>query len=308
MPLERSLKTESVVLEKLTKDAWFIGSKEEIALKEKIERIGKPLKDWDVKIYYGIKTGLNEAFIITTEKRNEILANCKDEEERKRTEAIIKPILRGKDIKRYYYEWDDLWVIVIPAGWTNANRGNEKAEVFIDKTFPSLMNYLKHFETKAKIRSDKGDYWWELRKCAYYSAFEKEKVIYPNMSNRLMAVWDNEKFFANQKCFIITGERTKFITALFNSEVEFWYFKKIGATLGRNGYEMSKIFIENLPIPPITHQNKHIVSQIETLVDKIIKAKKDNFEAKTSHFEKNIDKLVYKLYDLTEDEVKIVSS
>ncbi|HUM33536.1 MAG TPA: N-6 DNA methylase, partial [Bacteroidales bacterium] len=96
---------EAVILEKLTKDAWFIGSSAEQRLKEKIEKMGKPLKDWDVNIYYGIKTGLNEAFIITTEKRNEILANCKDASERKRTEAIIKPILRGRDIKRYYYEW-----------------------------------------------------------------------------------------------------------------------------------------------------------------------------------------------------------
>ncbi len=101
-------------------------------LKEKIERIGKPLKDWDVNIYRGVLTGLNEAFIITTEKRNEILANCSVAEasrfdgltERERTEAIIKPILRGRDIKRYYYEWAGLWVIVIPAGWTNQNRNN----------------------------------------------------------------------------------------------------------------------------------------------------------------------------------------
>jgi len=130
-----AVKEKAIVLEKLSKDAWFIGSQAEQRLKEKIERIGKPLKDWDVNIYRGVLTGLNEAFIITTEKRNEILANCKDEAERQRTEAIIKPILRGRDIKRYYYQWAGLWVIVIAAGWTNKNKGNDTAEIFIEKHF-----------------------------------------------------------------------------------------------------------------------------------------------------------------------------
>jgi hypothetical protein len=123
------------LLSNLTSEAWFIGTEAERKLKEKIEKIGKPLKDWDVKIYRGILTGLNEAFIITTEKRNEILANCKDEEERKRTEAIIKPILRGRDIKRYYYEWAGLWVIVIPAGWTNKIEGKKNQKYLLKKLF-----------------------------------------------------------------------------------------------------------------------------------------------------------------------------
>lgn len=160
------LRNNGVELKNLSKDAWFIGNDSEQQLKEKIERIGKPLKDWDVKIYRGVLTGLNEAFIIDNKKREEILANCKDDEERKRTEAIIKPILRGRDIKRYYYEWAGLWVIIIPAGWTNENRGKENPTKFIESIFPSLMQYLKPFETKAKKRDDQGDYWWELRACA----------------------------------------------------------------------------------------------------------------------------------------------
>ncbi len=112
--IKAQLKERGVILTDLTKDAWFIGSATEQKLKEKIERIGKPLKEWDVKIYYGIKTGLNEAFIIDSQKREEILNNCKNEDEHRRTEAIIKPILRGRDIKRYYYEWAGLWVIIIP--------------------------------------------------------------------------------------------------------------------------------------------------------------------------------------------------
>jgi hypothetical protein len=305
---------EAVILEKLTKDAWFIGSSAEQRLKEKIERIGKPLKDWDVKIYRGVLTGLNEAFIITTEKRNEILANCKDASERKRTEAIIKPILRGRDIKRYYYEWAGLWVILAKFGFY------KEAHLYT-----SIVHHLSKYEKELKQRGqcrytrqgkDKNNrdyqgqhHWLELDNNPqdfYLSEFEKEKVVYPNMSNRLMAIWDNEKFLTNQKCFIITGEKTKYIAALFNSEIEFWYFKRIGATLGSNGYEMSKIFIEKLPLPPINPTNQPIVTQIEELVDKILSAKKSNPQADTSQWEKEIDKLVYSLYELTEEEIKII--
>ncbi|MBX0313229.1 MAG: Eco57I restriction-modification methylase domain-containing protein, partial [Sulfurihydrogenibium sp.] len=99
---------------KLSDNAWTLGDESVLSLKDKIEKVGKPLKAWDVKIYFGIKTGYNDAFIIDTETRNRILENCKDEEERKRTEEIIKPVLRGRDIEKYRYKWAGLWLIYIP--------------------------------------------------------------------------------------------------------------------------------------------------------------------------------------------------
>src|SRR5690606_8906159 len=116
-----------------------------------IEHLGKPLKDWDVKIYYGIKTGFNEAFIIDNTKRQEILDNCKDEDERRRTENIIKPILRGRDIKRYYYEWAGLWVIFIPWHFPLHNDASiqgasEKAENEFKKQYPSVYNHLLQYK------------------------------------------------------------------------------------------------------------------------------------------------------------------
>ena len=92
-------------------DSWVVLSPIEQSIKKKIEAVGTPLKDWDIQINYGIKTGFNEAFIISTEKREEILANCQTEDERKRTAELIRPILRGRDIKRYAYEWANLWLI-----------------------------------------------------------------------------------------------------------------------------------------------------------------------------------------------------
>ena len=304
--LRDAMQAHAAPMPPLAKDAWFIGGDAEHRLKEKIERIGKPLREWGVKIYRGILTGLNDAFIIDTATRQRILDACKDAAERQRTEAIIKPILRGRDIKRYTYEWKGLWVIAIPAGWTNDHRGREPAEDFINRVLPSLMNHLRPFETKARARDDQGDYWWELRPCAYYAEFEKEKVIYPNMATELQAALDKDKMYCNQKAFIITGKNTKYITALLNSRVEFWYFKRIGATLGSSGYEMSKIFMENLPIPPITPENQPLVSQIESLVDQILARKRGNPNADTRDLEREIDLLVYRLYDLSPDEIRLV--
>ncbi len=290
-------------------EAWTIASEAEQRIKAKIEAKGKPLKEWDVNIYRGVLTGLNKAFIISTEKRTEILANCQDEEERKRTEAIIKPILRGRDIKRYYYEWAELWVIgTFPALKLNIDEYPALKKYFLDNFDIRQLEQSgkKYPELGFNARKKTTNKWFETQdQIAYYPEFEKEKVVYPNMATRLMAIFDIEKFYTNQKCFIITGENLKYITGLFNSEIVFWYFKNMGATLGREGYEMSKIFMQNLPLPPITASNQGIVSQIESLVDKILSAKKQDKNADTTQWEQQIDNLVYSLYELTE-EVKII--
>jgi len=155
-------------------------------LKEKIEHIGKPLKEWDVKIYRGVLTGLNEAFIIDCQKREEILASCNDEAERMRTEAIIKPILRGRDIKRYYYEWAGLWIIFIPWHFplhndTSLQGSSQKAEEEFTKGFPTVYNYLLQFKDRLLKRNKEETgiryEWYALQRCAasYYHEFEKEK-------------------------------------------------------------------------------------------------------------------------------------
>jgi hypothetical protein len=302
------IENESVELNNLSKEIWFIGNSEEQRLKEKIERIGKPLKDWDINIRMGIITGLNEAFIISTEKRSEILANCKTEEERKRTEAVIKPILKGRDIKRYYYEWAGLWVIIIPAGWTNENREKHKAEEFIQEQFPSLMRHLKIFEEKAKKRNSHGNYWWELQTSTYYTEFEKEKVVYSDIVRQPQFYYDTEKFYVESTSFLMTGNLIKYICGLLNSNPVSYFFKKwyAGGGLSEKYYRYKKGFLKNLRIPSISPSNEHIVKQIESLVDKIIAEKRENKNANTSNLEREIDNLVYKLYDLSKEEIRII--
>jgi adenine-specific DNA-methyltransferase len=306
--LRDTVRTHAAPMPPLAKDAWFIGGDAEHRLKQKIEAIGKPLREWGVNIYYGIKTGLNDAFIIDTATRQRILDACKDAAERQRTEAIIKPILRGRDIRRYTYEWKGLWVIAIPAGWTNDHRGREPAEDFINRVLPSLMNHLRPFETKARARDDQGDYWWELRPCAYYAEFEKEKVVYSEIVREPQFHYDTEQFFVEATAFLMTGSQTKYLCALLNSKPVAFFFKRYyaGGGLGEEGYRYKKAFLENLPIPPITPENQSLVSQIESLVDQILARKRGNPNADTRDLERDIDQLVYRLYDLSPDEIRLV--
>ncbi|MGB4665385.1 MAG: TaqI-like C-terminal specificity domain-containing protein, partial [Bacteroidales bacterium] len=286
-------------------------------LKNKIEEKGIPLKDWDVKIYRGVITGLNEAFIIDDTKRQEILDNCKDNDERRRTEAIIKPILRGRDIKRYYYKWAGLWVIIAKFGFYKESH-----------LYPSIIQHLTRYEEQLKNRGqckynrqnkvniNNKDYtgqhhWLELDnnpKENYLKEFEKEKVIYSEIVREPQFHYDNEKFYVEATSFLMTGKHIKYICGLLNSKSLSYFFKTYyaGGGLGKEGYRYKKAFIEKLPIPPITPSNQSIVSQIESLVDNILSAKKENHAADTSEWEKEIDSLVYKLYDLTDEEIAIV--
>ncbi len=324
--LHSELTNSGVVIERLTKDAWFIGSNAEQRLKEKIERIGKPLRDWDVNIYRGVLTGLNDAFIISTEKRDEILANCKDKEERKRTEAVIKPILRGRDIKRYYYEWAGLWVI-----------GTFPALNLDISEFPALKKYfLNNFDIRQLEQSGKkypklgfnarkktGNKWFETQdQIAYYSEFEKEKVVY---SETIKIYFDGTKnyprfsfttkeFYLDKTTFFMSGNNQKYFLGTLNSKIgEYLLENGYSIKLGSGSRGLQKILIERIPIPPIIFANEQIEKQIEELVDKILAITKgedyiDNptKQAEVKEYERQIDQLVYELYGLTEEEIKIV--
>ncbi len=301
------LKNDGVILSKLDNNTWFIGDDAEHRLKEKIEWNGRQLKDWNVRIYRGILTGLNEAFIIDSAKREEILRNCKDGEERHRTEEVIKPILRGRDVRRYYYEWTGSWVIVIPTGWTNKNKGSEEPETFINRVFPSLMNYLRSFEAEAKRRDDHGNYWWELRSCLYYDEFEKEKVVWQRITQEpTFCLVDSGIYILDSMAFFVSQQNMKYLMAVLNSSTIQFYVKRIVHKYGFTGLRLSNQYVEIMPIPVITPSNELIVEQIEDLVNTIISIKQQDAVRGTSRYECEIDQLVYQLYNLTDEEIKII--
>ncbi len=295
----------------LSTESFIFANTSLLDLRDKIESVGTPLKDWDIQINYGIKTGANEAFIIPTEKREEILNACKTQEERKRTEALIKPILRGKDIKRYAYEWADLWVINTHNGYTS-NLKFKIPPIDIEK-YPATKAHLdSHYDTIA-TRCDQGDTPYHLRNCAYLEDFEKEKIVYGEIVQEPRFYLDNGEcelgyFYAEATSFILTGEHLCYLLGMLHSKLITFAFKTFyaGGGLGESGYRYKKAFIERLPIPKITPENQELADKITDGAKAILEAKEKDPKANTQRLEKEIDALVYQLYNLTDEEIKII--
>lgn len=232
-------------------DAWSILSEIELSIKTKIEAAGTPLKDWNVDIFRGVLTGYNDAFIISSEKREEILANCADESERQRTAAIIRPILRGRDIKRYGYSWSGLWLI-------NTHNGTKEGleRIHIDD-FPSVKEHLDKYWLSIEKRSDKGDTPYNLRNCAYLDEFSKPKIVWAELSRtgNSFAYSDDGAMVLNT-CYILSfndNERHEkelnTLLGFLNSKVALFYLDIISSKLDETGWRWLKQFVEQIPVP-----------------------------------------------------------
>ncbi|WRG22533.1 class I SAM-dependent DNA methyltransferase [Helicobacter pylori] len=304
----------------LSTESFIFANATLLDLRDKMEQSGTPLKDWDIQINYGIKTGANEAFIIPTEKRDEILKNCddlqKDEKgmsERERTIELIKPILRGKDIKRYSYEWAYLWVINTHNGYTSALK-SKIPPIDIEK-YPATKAHLDSHYDAIATRCDQGDTPYHLRNCAYLEDFEKEKIVYGEIVQEPRFYLDNGEcglgyFYAEATSFILTGEHLRYLLGMLHSKLITFAFKTFyaGGGLGESGYRYKKAFIERLPIPKITPKNQELARKITDYADKILQAKEKDPKANTQRLEKEIDALVYQLYHLTDEEIKIIEN
>ncbi len=284
------MQQQGVMCDFKSSDSWVILSPIEQSIKQKIEAVGTPLKDWDIQINYGIKTGYNDAFIISTEKREEILANCQTEDERTRTAELIRPILRGRDIKRYGYEWANLWII-------NTHNGIKGKLPRIDvNEYPAVKAHLDQFWDKISVRADKGDTPYNLRNCAYLEDFFKPKIIYPNMTKYLPFVYDEKGYCTNQKCFIITGYNMAYLTAFFNSSLFKFCFRDSFPELQGGTREMSKIFFDKIPVKQVSDEED---TQFQTAVEDIQKEY-------TTEKAMAIDTMIFDLYNLSEEERQVI--
>jgi hypothetical protein len=245
-----------------------------------------------VKINFGIKTGYNTAFIIDKTTRNQ-LVNANPE-----NESIIKPLIRGKDVKKWKLDYRDLFLI-----WTYVGVPiNNYKEVKV---------YLDQYDERLKKRGDKGDHWWELRPCDYYDDFNKEKIVWSDMSTSPSFYKDNASYFSINTVYILTLENDNYnldyLLALLNSKLLFWIFRQLGSTIGDKGLRYFKQFVELLPIFPAT------VEQQQPFIKKSDQMLQLNHELQEEvngfkywiEKEFNVDKLSKKLekyYELSEDE------
>ncbi|EJB27810.1 putative type II DNA modification enzyme (Methyltransferase) 2 [Helicobacter pylori NQ4099] len=309
----------------LSTESFIFANATLLDLRDKIEQSGTPLKDWDIQINYGIKTGANEAFIIPTEKRDEILKNCDDAQkdergmsERERTKELIKPILRGKDIKRYSYEWAGEWIIFIPWHFpnTDSQKSMEENEQDFSIHYPIIYAHLlSHKDELLKRNKDetgKRYEWYCLQRWAasYYQDFEKEKIVYPETSQGAYFIYENSGIFLEKTAFMIVSDayNLKLLTALLNSKLVTFYFKNFcgGCILGKSGYQYNKHALEKIPIPKITTKNQELADKITDGAKQILALKEKDPKANTQELEKEIDALVYQLYHLTDEEIKII--
>ena len=278
-------------------NSWVILSPIEQSIKRKIEAVGTPLKDWDIQINYGIKTGCNEAFIISSEKRDEILANCQTEDERKRTAELIRPILRGRDIKRYGYNWANLWLINTHNGLKN--KGIKSIDI---NDYPAIKKWLdyggvayngKMYKGFSQIerRADQGDTPYNLRNCAYWEDFSKPKMLWKRVGSILRFCYnDNEALGLDSTCFA-TGENIEFICCVLNSPMGHYLLKDAPKT-GTGDLLVSVQAIEPIQIPQVGLETN---SEFKKLLESLIKTDSPSNE-------KEISRKVFKLYDLSLEE------
>ncbi|MDI9593541.1 MAG: TaqI-like C-terminal specificity domain-containing protein [Bacteroidota bacterium] len=259
-------------------ESWVILSDIEQRIKEKIDRIGTPLKDWNIQINYGIKTGFNDAFIINGAKRKELIdADPKSEE-------IIRPILRGRDIKRYSYEFADLYLITtFPS-----------LKIDIEE-YPAVKAHLLSFGyDRLKQTGEKGarkktnNKWFETQdSIAYWEDFNRQKIMYSEIVKEPQFYLDNAgEFFPEATTFILTGNHLEYLCNMFNSKTIAYAFKTFyaGGGLGESGYRYKKVFFEKLPIPKF--DNNKIQQQI-----------------KNAQITNNIESLIFKLYGFNSYEI-----
>ena len=258
----------------------------------RVAAAGAPLKEWGINIYRGVLTGCNEAFIIDSNKRDEILDNCQSGEERERTADLMRPILRGRDIKRYGYVDNGLYLI----NTHNGIRG-KLPRVDID-AYPSVKAHLDKYWDKISTRSDKGDTPYNLRHCIYMDDFFKPKIIYPNMTKFMPFVLDSKSFITNQKCFIITGEHLAYLTAFFNSSLFKFCFRNFFPELQGGTRELSKIFFDKIPVLKVSDdQNKVFQAAVEDIQHEY-----------TSQKAQRVESMLFDLYNLTPEEREIIGS
>lgn len=293
IPLSNYFHNHSQSMPGVGSESWIIASAIEQHLKSKIDAKGIALKDWNININYGIKTGLNEAFIIDSATKDRL---CADDP---KSAEIIKPILRGRDIKRYKSDWAGLWLI--------NSHNNPTINI---ENYPAIKNHLDNFYSALEQRQDKGSTSYNLRNCAYLAEFEKEKIVWA----RLMRVHKTEdtsfprfalvkegEFVVDSLCFITANHSIIYLLAVLNSKYAANYFYKNIAILDNGGMQMRQQYIENLLIPQISSQEQQPFIDI---TNRILLAKEQQQD--TTELEQQIDEMIYKLYDLTDEEIEII--
>lgn len=283
----------------LKSEGWCLERPQVLALMEKIRGAGKPLGEYiNGCFYYGIKTGLNKAFVIDTTTQKKLI------DEDPAGEELIRPWLRGRDIRKWKTEWAGLYVINIPSTankkwpWSDAKTEDAARQTF-KQTYPSIHRHLSHWKKKLKKRDDQGKFWWELRSCAYYGEFNQSKITWGNLATEPKFAFDTTSSYVSAPANIIPTEDL-YLLAILNSPICKWMIALEAATRSSGFLEYKPMYVGKIPIFPASEiQKAPIVERVRTILENPDVPDMPNLEAE-------INTLIFDLYDLTEDEIAIV--
>ena len=305
---------QNIICDFSNSDSWVILSPIEQSIKRKIEAIGTPLKDWDIQINYGIKTGFNDAFIISTEKRNDILSNCLTEDEKKRTAELIRPILRGRDIKRYGYDWADLWLIYIPWHFPyqfdeSIQGASEKAERAFEEQYPTvyahMLQYKEPLSKRNKAETGIRYEWYAMQRwgAKYWEDFSKPKVVYMEIQTDNPEEgypfpcysYDENWCVVLNTAYIMSSDSIdpKYVLGILNSCLGKFLVKLYVTQLQERQFRMLSQYVMKFPIvKPTKNQENEMIRLVEIALSH-----------KGTDVEKEIDKLAFEIFHLSESEI-----
>ncbi|MCZ2131522.1 MAG: Eco57I restriction-modification methylase domain-containing protein [Bacteroidia bacterium] len=299
VPLQNYFAEKKVTLSIKGEEVWKIGSSKELFINKTIEQKGKRLKEWKgLEFFRGITSGFNEAFHIDNITAKELISK------NNANNKIIKSLLRGKDIKRWIYDYHNLHII----NTHNGVREKGIKRIDVEKDYPEIFDYLLDYydenSPKAilkndgtyqtlKDRADQGDHWSNLRNCAFIEEFEKPKIVWIEISDRANYAYDEKGHFLTNSAYFISGENLKYLVSVLNSSVSDYYFFQITAKIAGGRKRYTKQYVEQIPIPLITKQEQ---LPYEQLVDYVILAKSKADDIVFKFFESLLDAIVFELY------------
>ena len=274
-------------LKELNEGIWKVSNAAADNINSIIENKGVILKNWrDIGLYAGIKSGLNEAFHIDEEERNALI------DKNPKNEKIIKPLLRGKDIKRWSYSFEHWYIL----NTHNGLKGSLKP-INVVKDFPDIYNHLKKFLPAVQERQDQGFHWTNLRDCAFLLEFDEPKIVWIEISDRANYAYDETGMFLTNSAYFMTGKHLKYILAVLNSKVADYYFFQITATIAGGRKRYTGQYVERVPVPQIPEKDEEPFNKIVDYI-LLLKENEHNQEARQAYnyFESVLEAMVYELY------------
>lgn len=292
--------SQKIPLSKLQSDGWRLESPAVLRLLEKLRAAGTPLGEYcNGRFYYGIKTGLNDAFMVNRATRDRLIA------EHPSSADVLKPFLRRRDVKRWRVDFADQYLIKIESSenkthpWTGKLIQN--AEDVYAATYPAIHAFHQKFRNGLIKRADQGKYFWELRSCAYWQEFGQPKIIYQDIARYFGMAWDDSGCYLANTCYFIPCAK-KWVLAILLSDSMFYFVKKIIGSEEGGFIRLFSIHVKNFPIPIATP-----IEQIE--LEKIVQRILENPNAaNVADLETEINERVYRLYGLTRDEITVIEA